>query len=52
MPKLPDVEFSYAEFIGWVSEEDGMPPDQSTSVYEDVVFHAMLQYDKGNQENE
>ena len=42
MPKLPDVELSYAEFIGWVSEKDGMPPDQSTSVYEDMVFHAVI----------
>ena len=52
MPKLPDVELSYAEFLGWISEMDGLPPDQNTPVYEDMVFHAMLQYDIGNKENE
>lgn len=44
MPKLPDVEISYAEFLGWTSEKDGMTLDQNAPVYEDMVFHAMLQY--------
>lgn len=44
MPKLPDAEISYADFCGWISEKDGLPPDQNTPVYEDMVFHAMIQY--------
>ncbi len=44
MPKLPELELSYAEFIGWTSEKDGLPPGQNTPVYEDMVFHAMIQY--------
>lgn len=43
MPELPDVEISYAEFLGWTSEKDDMPPDQNSLVYEDMVFHAMLE---------
>lgn len=43
MPKLPEVEFPYAEFLGWISEKDGLPPDQNVPVYEDMVFHATLQ---------
>lgn len=44
MPELPDAELSYAEFLGWTSEKDGLPPDQNTPVYEDMVFNAMIQY--------
>ena len=43
MPELPDAELSYAEFLGWTSEKDGLPPDQSVTVYEDMVFHAVIQ---------
>lgn len=42
MPELPDAELSYAEFLGWISEKDGMPPDQNMLIYEDMVFHAMI----------
>lgn len=44
MPKMPDAEISYAEFLGWTSEKDGQPPDLHIPVYEDMVFHAVLQY--------
>lgn len=44
MPDIPDAEVSYAGFHGWTSETDGMPPNQDTFVYEDMVFHAMLEY--------
>lgn len=44
MPKLPDPELSYAEFIGWISEKDSQPPEENTLVYEDMVFHATIQY--------
>lgn len=44
MPALPDAEISYAEFLGWDSEKDGFVPGQSTPVYEDMIFRAMLQY--------
>lgn len=44
MPDIPDAEISYAVFLSWTSETDGMPPDQNVLVYEDMVFHAMLQY--------
>lgn len=44
MPKMPDAEISYAEFLGWTSEKDGQPPDLRIPVYEDMVFHAVLQY--------
>ncbi|MDE7246930.1 MAG: CotH kinase family protein [Lachnospiraceae bacterium] len=43
MPKLPDVELPYAEFLGWTSEKSELPPDQDTPVYEDMVFHAVMQ---------
>lgn len=48
MPELPAPEISYAEFLGWISEEDGLPPDLNTPVYENMVFHAMLEQDRGN----
>lgn len=44
MPDLPDVELSYAEFLGWTSEKDGLPPEKDTLVYEDMIFHATIQY--------
>lgn len=44
MPKLPDAEISYAEFLGWASEKDGFAPNQNAPVYENMVFHAILQY--------
>ena len=44
MPKMPDAEISYAEFLGWTSEKDGQLPDLHIPVYEDMVFHAVLQY--------
>ncbi|MDE5937796.1 MAG: CotH kinase family protein [Lachnospiraceae bacterium] len=44
LPELTDPELSYAEFIGWTSEKDGLPPDQNTLVYEDMVFHGTVQY--------
>lgn len=43
MPTLPDADISYAEFLGWTSEKDGLPPDYNTTVYEDMVFHAVIQ---------
>lgn len=43
MPELPDPEIAYAEFLGWISEKDGLPPNQNTPVYEDMVFRAVLE---------
>lgn len=44
MPKLPDAEISYAEFLGWTSEKNGLPPEYAMPVYEDMVFHADIRY--------
>lgn len=44
MPTLPDAEISYAEFLGWASEKDDLAPDRNAAVYEDMVFHAVIQY--------
>lgn len=45
MPVIPDAEISYAKFLGWTSETDASVPDSDTRVYEDMVFHAILQYE-------
>lgn len=44
MPKLPDAEISYAEFLGWTSEENGLWTGHAMPIYEDMVFHAVIQY--------
>lgn len=44
LPEMPDAEISYAEFLGWTAETDGLPPDRNVPVYENMVFHAVLQY--------
>lgn len=44
VPKLPDAEISYAEFLGWNAEKDGFVPGQNTPVYEDMIFRAALRY--------
>lgn len=44
MPVIPDADISYAQFLGWTSETDASAPDANTRVYEDMVFHALLQY--------
>lgn len=44
MPDIPDANISYAEFFGWISEKEGLPPAQNIPVYEDMIFHAVIQY--------
>lgn len=45
MPVIPDAEISYARFLGWTSETDASVPDADIRVHEDMVFHAILQYE-------
>lgn len=42
LPELPSPELSYADFLGWETE-DGSLPDFTAPVCEDMAFHARLE---------
>ena len=42
LPEFPTPEYSYADFLGWETE-DGSAPDFTSPVYEDMVFYAHLE---------
>lgn len=44
LPVFPEADFDYAQFSHWAAP-DGAVPDMDASVYENMNFHAVLQYD-------
>lgn len=42
LPEFPSPNLSYADFQEWVAE-DGSAPDYTVPVYEDMIFHALLE---------
>lgn len=44
LPVFPETDFDYAQFSHWAAP-DGSMPDMNAPVYENMDFHAVLQYD-------
>lgn len=42
LPELPEAELEGMQFQGWISEENGQPPDFNEPVRADMVFHAIF----------
>lgn len=43
LPEFPQVNYEYAQVIGWVSADTGALPDPKASVTADMTFQAVLQ---------
>lgn len=43
LPELPTLEFANAQFVGWISVEDGLPPDLDAPVQNSMAFQAVLE---------
>ena len=43
LPVFPEADFDYAQFSHWTTS-DGTMPDTNAPVYENMAFHAVLQY--------
>lgn len=41
LPELPEAEIDYAQFNGWISEDESVP-ETGAPVYVDMLFHAVL----------
>lgn len=43
LPPFPEVDFDFAKLVNWITP-DGAAPDTNAPIYENMEFHAVLEY--------